>query len=333
MCTALTLTSGDKLEFFGRNMDIGGGFNPTPTITPRGYSIKNTATGQDLTNKYAMIGMAMVINGIPFYGDMMNEAGLGVAGLAFNTAKLNGLTVQGANNIPEYLFQPWVCANFATVDEVLPELKKLNLMSTPPFEGMPPTPMHWMIHDKTGKSVAVECGSDGLRLFEYTAGVMTNYPPYDWHLRNLSNYMNVTNANLDPVTWNGYEILPLSNGLGSCGLPGGTGAADRFVRVAWLKQVVEHTPDENSTVTSFYHILQNVAKPKGSSDMGNGETEYTYYTSCMCLNNGHLYYNNYTNNQISLVELNAPENDLDGKELIIYEYEDKFVPVKNKLKA
>lgn len=322
MCTALTLKSIDNLNFFGRNMDIPGGFNPNPTITPAGYEIYNAATKETFKLKYPVIGMSMNIQGIPLYGDLMNDRGLGVCGLAFLTSEYSDDLKTGANNIPQYMLQPWIAGSFATVKEALPELEKLNIMTTPPFEGMGASPMHWMVHDKSGDSVVIECTEDGMKIYTETTGVMTNYPDYDWHLKNLMNYMPMTEKVMSPEDWDGYKVKPLANGLGSQGLPGSTGSADRFVRVSWFKRFIPQPQNEAQAVTDFFHLLQNGAKPRGSSLTDDGTDEYTFYTSCMCLDNGGLYYNCYTNNQITY--LNFDMADKDSEKLTVFEFDTEF---------
>ena len=130
--------------------------------------------------------------------------------------------------------------------------------------------------------------------------------------------------------WLEFRRVLFRSGLGSTGLPGGSSAADRFVRIAWLRNWVYDTTGENDTIVKAYHMLQNVAKPHGTSMTEENEDEYTFYSSMMSLDNGHLYYNTYNNTQISMIDMF--EYDLQGPNLIEFVYQDTFVPLKANLK-
>ena len=80
MCTCINFKS--KNFYFGRNLDLEYNFGEKVVITPRDYlfELKN---GSKLKNKYAIMGMATVVNSYPLYADAVNEKGLCMAGLYF----------------------------------------------------------------------------------------------------------------------------------------------------------------------------------------------------------------------------------------------------------
>ena len=105
MCTALTLETKDGYNLFGRNMDLAYSFNQAVTLVPRNYEYRDRVTGEMRKNKYAILGMASVIDDYPAFADAFNEKGLGCAGLNFPGyfhAEEN--KVPGKKNIAPYNF-------------------------------------------------------------------------------------------------------------------------------------------------------------------------------------------------------------------------------------
>lgn len=48
-----------------------------------------------------------------------------------------------------------------------------------------------MISDRSG-SITVESVKEGLQVYDNPAEVLTNNPPFDYQMTNLSNYLNLT---------------------------------------------------------------------------------------------------------------------------------------------
>ena len=113
MCTALTLSTKDGYNLFGRNMDLAYSFNQAVTLVPRNYEYRDRVTGEIRKNKYAILGMASVIDDYPAFADAFNEKGLGCAGLNFPGyfhAEEN--EVHGKKNIAPYDLILWILSNF-----------------------------------------------------------------------------------------------------------------------------------------------------------------------------------------------------------------------------
>ena len=80
MCTGLRYMN-DSF-YFGRNLDLDYTFGQSIVITPKNYEIKFKHE-KSITNHYAFIGVAVVVEDYPLYADAINEAGLGIANLNF----------------------------------------------------------------------------------------------------------------------------------------------------------------------------------------------------------------------------------------------------------
>ena len=322
MCTALTLKTKDGYNLFGRNMDLSYSFNQAVTLLPRNYEYRDRVTGNMKKTKYAILGMASVIGDYPAFADAFNEKGLGCAGLNFpGYSNLEDEPIPGKNNLAPYDLLIWILSNFETVDEVSKELENVELVAVPIDERTPLPTLHWIVADKNGKSIVIEKTKEGLKVYENPIGVLTNSPTFDWHLTNLNEYMKTTPIQPEPIKWGEKELKPLGVGLGTNGLPGGLSGVDRFVRIAYLKSKLQETEDLMTGISQFFHMLNNVAMPRGAV-ISDGLDDITIYTSCMCQQKGIYYYTTYNNNGISAIDMN--KEDLDAKEIKRFEYLDKL---------
>ena len=212
-------------------------------------------------------------------------------------------------------------ANHETVDEVKDAIKDLELVKVPINEKTPLPTLHWMIVDKTGKSIVVEKTKEKFAVHDNTVGVMTNNPTFDWHITNLNEYMYITPNHPKDVKWSNQELTPLGVGAGTLGIPGDFESVSRFVRIAYLKSKFPVSEDLLSGISQFFHMLNNVAMPRGAV-ISEGSDDITLYSSCMCQQKGIYYYSTYNNNGVSAVDMN--KEDLDGKEIKRFEYLDKL---------
>lgn len=322
MCTALTLKTKDGYHLFGRNMDLSYSFQQEVILLPRNYECKDRITGQMRKSRYAIIGMAAVIDEYPAFADAMNEKGLGCAGLNFpGYCYLEDAKVDGKQNLAPYDLILWILSNFETVDEVEEELQKVELVAVPINEKTPLPTLHWIVADKNGKSIVVEKTKEKFSVYENPVGVLTNSPTFDWHLTNLNEYIKATPIQPDNKMWGEKELRPLGVGGGTNGLPGGLSGVDRFVRIAYLRAQSPEPENLEAGVSQFYHLLNNVAMPMGSV-IADQLHDITLYTSCMCQEKGIYYYATYQGYGIHAIDMNKQE--LDGKEIKKFGYCEKL---------
>lgn len=320
MCTALTLTTSENHNLFGRNMDIEYFFNQTVIFIPRNYTVTNAVTQKTHTNKYGILGMGTIIANYPTFADVMNEKGLACAGLNFpNFASFPKEPVQGKNNIPVYNFLLWLVSNFATLNEVKSQIGEINLIDEQIVNQVPTAPLHFIVTDKTGESLIIEQTKEGLKWFENPVGVLTNAPTFDWHLTNLRQYSNLNYTSAKNLALSNLQLTPHGQGNGMLGLPGDFSPASRFVRTCVLRDATIKNC-ENINLQQFFHILSNVAMVKGSVVTSEGKNDTTQYTSCMDLDNLVYYYKTY--DSIGMNSISMSTFDLDSTELKTFEYSD-----------
>lgn len=319
MCTSLSIKSNKGHNFFGRNMDLAYDFNQSVLIIPRNYQIQNKVTGDMAKNKYAIIGMGTIIDNHPTLADGMNEKGLACAGLNFDGySYVEENIVPGKKNIAPYDFIYWVVANHETVDEVKQTIENLELVKVPINERTPLPTLHWMIVDKTGKSIVVEKTKDKFAVYDNPVGVMTNNPTFDWHLTNLNEYMKITPNHPENVKWSDKELTPLGVGAGTLGIPGDFESVSRFIRIAYIRAHMPSIEDEITAVTQFLHMLDYVIMVKGGVITKDGLEDITRYSSCMDQERGIYYYRNYNNNRINAIDMH--KEDLDSTEIKLFHY-------------
>ena len=307
MCTAITFRTRD--HYFGRNLDFEHGFGETVVITPRNYPIAFRKSAPMLSH-YAIIGMAVVDKGYPLYFDGTNEKGLSMAGLYFPENAVYLPEKPGADNITPFEFIPWILGDCQNISQAKDKLSNLNLVDISYSEEYPLSPLHWIIADKDA-SLVVEPTDDGIKIYENPIGVLTNNPPFDFQLHNLTKYLNLTREEAVSRFAPNYALTPYSRGMGTIGLPGDLSSPSRFVRAAFVKLNSVCRDTEAASICQFFHILGSVVQQEGCVRVGNA-FEKTIYTSCCNTDKGIYYYTTYENPQITGIsmhncDLNSPK--------------------------
>ena len=188
MCTAISFKTKD--HYFGRNLDLEYSYEESVTITPRNFSF-HFRKEREFKKHYAMIGMALVVDDYPLYFDAANEKGLCMAGLNF----LNNAVYHPENkekiNITPFELIPYILGICKNVSEVRCLLSEINIVNINFSEELPLSPLHWIISDRHS-SITVESTKEGVKIYDNPYGVLTNNPPFDFHLHNLTQYLNLT---------------------------------------------------------------------------------------------------------------------------------------------
>lgn len=315
MCTAMNLTTKD--HYFGRNLDIDRSYGEQVCVMPRRFPLEFRRMGK-LDGHYAMIGMAMVAGETPLYFDAVNEKGLCMAGLNFPGNAVYHPERAGHDNVTPFEFIPWILSQCASIGEARKKLEKLNLVDIPFGPGLPLSPLHWIISGREG-SLVVESMGDGLHVYENPTGVLTNNPPFPYHLMNLSNYQGLSAANPENTLSKNLELTRYCQGLGGLGLPGDLSSMSRFVRTVFHRENAVCGEDEHSSVSQFFHILGTVEMPRGSCMTEEGSWDITVYSSCVNADKGLYYYTTYDNRQITCVDMRKV--DLNGDGLRVFDLE------------
>ena len=313
MCTAITYQTRD--HYFGRNLDVPASYGESVVVTPRNFPLPFRRMPA-LERHYALLGVALTARNYPLYYDAVNEAGLAMAGLNFPGNADYKPEVPGQDNVTPFELIPWLLGRCASLAEARAALERLSLVRIPFSPDLPLAPLHWLLADRTGAAIVVECVAEGLRIYDNPVGVLTNNPPFPFHREHLAHFLNLTRETPASRFAPGVELRPCSLGLGAFGLPGDLSSASRFVRAAFVKGNAVSGGSEAESVHQFFHILDAVAQPRGCAVAGDAGYEHTVYASCCNLERGLYYYTTYENRQITCVDLRREQ--LDHDQLAVY---------------
>lgn len=305
MCTCINFKTKDN--YFGRNLDLEYRFNEKVVITPRNYKF-NLKNGTSITSKYSMIGMATVVSNYPLYAEATNEKGLSMAGLYFPKNACFFKEEDNKLNLSPYELIPYFLGLYSSISEIKKDITKLNITNTPFSKEMPVSDLHWMISDES-ECIVIEQMEDGLKVYNNPIGVLTNNPPFEYHLNNINNYSNLSPYNSENTFSNKINLNQYGQGMGAIGLPGDNSPASRFIRASFNNLNSKCEDDEKSSVTQFFHILDSVSMVQGTTITKENKNDITTYSCCINTSKGIYYYKTYTNNQIIAIKMSEKEKN------------------------
>lgn len=311
MCTAVSFHG--KNHYFGRNLDLEYSYREEVVITPRNYPFRFRKMGE-MTHHFALIGMAMIAEDYPLYYEATNECGLSMAGLNFPGNAYYPPEDPEKENVAPFELIPWLLGQCSSVAEARALLRRLSPVNINFSDALPLSPLHWMLSDRE-ESIVVEPMTDGWHIHDNPTGVMTNNPPFDYHLYHLRDYLNVTPEEPSGRFAPGLTLPPYSRGMGAMGLPGDLSSSSRFVRAAFTAMNAEPGETEGESVSQFFHILASVNQTLGCVYVGD-KLERTIYSCCCNTDHGIYYYTTYFNRQITGIDMHR--TDLDGTKLRAY---------------
>lgn len=226
-----------------------------------------------------MAGMAALFDGKPLFYDAVNEHGLFIAALNFAESAAYFPKKEGFINLASFEVIPFVLGRCSNAKQAENLLKKVNITNESFSSELPNTPLHWFVADKES-AFALESLSDGLHIKNDPAEVLTNEPPLDFHLRNLSNFSALSSREKASSFSENLMIKPFSLGNGTFGLPGDFSSASRFVRASFVKENSLCSDCESEGITCLFKILSSVSMPEGCVRLENGEVEHTLCSTC-----------------------------------------------------
>jgi choloylglycine hydrolase len=314
-CTGIALTAGDGAVVFGRTLEWGAfDLKSRLVVVPRGYEFTSKTpdgnTGMRWRGQYGVVGLDALEKDHLVEG--MNEQGLAAGAFympgftqyqPYESAKKNQSL--GPLDVVQYIL-----TQFATVADVRAALQQVDVVPvSEPALGFPP-PLHFIVTEPGGKSIVIEYLQGKLSVFDSPLRVITNAPPYDWHMTNLRNFVNLSATALPGLKMEELDFAPLGAGSGLIGLPGDFTPPSRFVRAVAFSQTARPTLDGPETVYEVLRILDNFNLGLGSaegSDLNNAETagmrSATVWTTVSDTRNRVLYYHTQHNRRLRSVDL------------------------------
>lgn len=318
MCTSFTYNIGEKNHFLGRTMDFSMNLDGSPVFLPRNFTWESHVDKENLSNKYAIMGAGKNLLGKYMIADAFNEKGLSCAELYFNhEAIYEPEPITDKINLVAEEFIMWILGNCSSIEDLRSKLDQVAIIEQGILLNQV-QPLHWIISDTTGKTVIIEPKGEGLKLTEDIVGVMTNSPDYEWHLKNLNEYMDLQPEPYPNRTYGDYEVQPFGMGNGSQGLPGGYMPSQRFIRAVYSKQYVSAATTIPEAINNMLHIMDNVTLPKNVVLDENGTTDFTQYQGISSLEEKAYYFISYSNRLVYRSQMT--EDMIENiKEPIVYE--------------
>jgi choloylglycine hydrolase len=309
-CTGIRLIAKDGAVIAARTLEFGFDLHSQVLVVPAGTPLTGTlpdgGKGISYKTKYGFLGanaegMTAIVDGI-------NDQGLYVGLFYFpDYASYADVTAENAARaLAPYEYANWLLGNFASVDEVKANFNKAVLVPTVVAAIGQAPPVHFVVHDRSGKSLVIEPVNKTLKIYDNPLGVVTNSPTFDWHMINLRNYLNLSAINVPPLNLGGMKLAQLGQGSGLHGLPGDFTPPSRFVRAVAFSQSALPSATAREAVLQAFHILDNFDIPYGAvRDVEGGQVhaEVTTWTSVSDLQNLRWYFRTYGDQSIRSVDL------------------------------
>jgi len=320
MCTHTKIVSADGVVVTGRTMEGAFEMDADLAFLPRGLSFVGLtptgAAGHPWTNRYAYAGASAFA--APGVLDGLNEKGLAAGAFFFPgcvgyqaMAPGDELKTLSQADVVDYLL-----GNCATADEAAEAIRDV-LVASVEYPGAGALPLHYPVVDASGSGIVIEHVDGELHVHDNPLGVCTNAPSFDWHLKNLHQYVHLDPTDAGPRTFEGYGAFGWGNGTGMLGLPGDFTPPSRFVRMAAFTDAAPQPKSASEAVDRVFHLLNHFDIPTGAVVgvvEGNSGAERTLYTAVRDQSNLRYYVSSEECRGLSVLDLNAL--DLDGNEIL-----------------
>lgn len=311
-CTAFQLKSHDNALLYCRSMEYSIPLNSDLLIVPRGTPFEGSAPGQigmRWESKYGLVGMNQAF-GQKIVTDGMNEKGLVVGCLylpgytqyeKYDPARLDSTIA--AWEVPDFLLS--TCATVAEAKEAIAKVVVAEQKVRQNEDLV--LPLHFYICDSTNACLIVEYVNGERQMHDNPLGVLTNSPPFQWHLANLGNYANISSVNIPQMTLGEMPIVNFGQGSGLLGLPGDPTPRSRFVRAAVFSREASQPKSAIEAVRLGFHILntfdvfEGMIKRKAKNEIVNADI--TQWVIVHDRTNLKTYVRNYDSLHVQMVDL------------------------------
>lgn len=281
-CTRCLHVSENGTVVVGRSMDWAEDPGTEIYLFPKGVSRDGACGPSSIkwTSRYGSVVCS-------FYDaasvDGINEKGL-VANVLYLVESNYGKPVNDRPNLSIAAWAQYVLDNYATVEDVVNELRKEPFtIIAPVLPNGEAAQGHLSVSDPSGDSA----------IFEYVNGklvihhgrqfqVMTNSPTFDEQLA-LNKYWEQIGGNVM--------------------LPGTSRAADRFARASFYNKSIPKTGNDAKMVASVFSIIRSVSVPLGLTTPGQPNIASTVWRTAYDQKNRVMYFDSATSPNVFWIEL------------------------------
>lgn len=262
------------------------------SVTPNGQQ------GKTFNTKYAILAATLKGMTPNAKQDTVHEAAndQGMS-LTTNFYTLNGqptVTAPPAQVLSALDFAAWALGNFQTVEQLKQALQNKDVdiwLPQMPNMGNLVAPLHFAIYDKVGGAVVIEWTGGQTLVYDNKVGVMTNEPPFPWHLENMNNYAYLTNVDKNTGKFNKLSVTAFDSGGAMAALPAANNSMGRFVRAAYYANFAKKAKTPEQALLTMGHVMNNFDRPiditvdkpnAAAADLGASASkptsEATYFT-------------------------------------------------------
>lgn len=316
-CTDFMITAKDKSFVTGRSMEFSVPLDSSIFLHGPNQSYQSTAPkgrkAVQWTSKYGFLGVGAF--GGKAVTDGLNTEGLAAGLLWLPTTEYP--STDGSTQKPFLAINDivnWILGQFKGVDEVLTGLESVRVWGSSLAGLGEVPPLHLSLHDASGKSAVVEFLDGEIYFYPNPIGTLTNYPPFEWQIVNLQNYLGLTAEARKPIELDGVEIKPTGEGSGLMGVPGDLTPPSRFVKIAYSKNLAMQAEDAKGAINLALHLLNTVDIPYGLNRNSEGQApEYTQWAVVRDLTNRTYSYRTYSD--LNLKTIDVREKTMHLKEI------------------
>ncbi|MCL7999837.1 linear amide C-N hydrolase [Brucella sp. 21LCYQ03] len=315
-CTALLFRDAGGGAYAGRTMELSMELPYVVASFPKGHEFTSTVDGHVplvFQSKYAVFAITVPNGDI---SDLKIVEGVNEQGLTFSVLAYTASSgpVDNAKHSKAMLaaidLGAWILGQFESAADVKSGLSEQQaiLTSLAPIHGAK-TPFHFVVHDRSGKSIVIEFANERQNVYDNPVGVMTNGPEFNWHLTNLNNYTFLNNLDQSNGKFGDLQVSQPDSGIATAGLPASHTSVGRFVRAVYYSKFAEKT-EPQTAIRTLAHVMNNFDRPRGitiypagsdgfdiesagASDGKEYETEYTSWTVLGDLTNNEYYIRTY----------------------------------------
>lgn len=241
-CSRIFWNDNDQAKVVARTVDLYRSDEAQIVSYPRGLKrggMPGETGGLEWTAKYGSIAVTAFNSAT---SDGMNEKGLSANLLYLDHTQYETRDQRPA--LSNTLWAQWALDNFATVDEVVQGMSKIQVVSSSLADRQ--WPLHLSVGDSSGDSAILEFVDGKLVVHQgkqYT--VMTNEPTLNEQLANLKK----------------YKLFG-----GSDSMPGDIDPMSRFVRASSYLKTLPEPKDIREAAAGVYSVARTVAVPFGAED-------------------------------------------------------------------
>ena len=319
-CTGIRLIAKDGAVVAARTLEFGFDLHSEVMVVPAGTTLTGTlpdgGKGISYKSKYGFLGANA--EGLIAIVDGINERGLYVGLFYFPgyASYAEASKDNAAQAMAPHEYANWLLGNFSSGEEVKANFDKVVLVPTVVEAIEQPAPVHFVVHDASGAAVVIEPLGKTLKIYDNPLGVVTNSPPFDWHMTNLRNYINLNPNDVGHIEIDKVKLGQFGAGSGMHGLPGDFTPPSRFVRAVAFSQSALPSDTAPQAVLQAFHILNNFDIPYGAvrdTQGGSVHAEATVWTSASDLKNRRWYFKTYDDQSIRAVDVAKALTAAQGK--------------------